>query len=718
MKNLFFICFCALLGCMGCTDDNNELTAKGGDFNIDGPAKPNDVINEKLFDVINMDYPGLEKAKSYYETGEYYQAAKEILEYYRTRANITNPNLSLMNVTATESEKSIADYALTDDRFYVKNFYENNDTQEPWSLKKDGKIDWTFSPEGATDEYQKQLHRHQWFIPQAKAYRTSNDEKYAVGWISVYSDWMTQNPQPASGPNTTSWWQLQVATRINDQVKLLEYFKNSVNFTPEYLSAFLVMFADQADFLVQYPYEEAGNILLSQGAALATAGTLLPEFKNASTWQNTGFDILSQQASEQFLEDGMHSELDLSYHINAINDYYEVIKLAEANGISGKLPATLKETLEKAARIVMNFTYPNYFESSLKKEDYKYFVPGFNDTRQASWSRSVLNRNFSHYAEMFPDNQEFRYMATYGTGTHPDIAPKIFSTSGYYVLRNGWEKASTMFILSNNYAETAPDIWSHNQADNGTFELYHNGRNFFPDSGVYAYTNTTGGSNTNRKWFRQSEVHNTLTLGATHAEEMNDGANYSATQGRLLKCSTEGDMEVLVTENEGYTNLTHRRYVFFVNKKFFVIVDEGVGAGTGTTPVNINFNLCEGNDSEVVIDEDLHGAHTDFADGNNIIVRTVKTNDDGKITLTPFAGRVSYDTNDNTTFDRKGYSVNMAAKVGRKAARFLTVIYPVQGKTENTAISGSFIKGGYDANGVSCSVTVNEQTYELNCQIQ
>lgn len=712
MKNIFFICMFSLLAFTGCTDDDDKLINGGGDFNINGPTKPNDVINEKIFDVINLDYPGLEKAKSHYEAGEYYLAAKEILEYYRTRTNVSNPNFSLMNVTVTDNEKNIADYALTDSRFYVKNFYENNDTQQPWSVVKDGKIDWGFSPEGASDEYQKQLHRHQWFIPQAKAYRTSNDEKYASSWINVYNNWIAQNPQPTGGPNTTSWWQLQVATRVNDQVKLLEYFKNSVNFTPEWLSTYLVKFAEQADFLVQYPYEQAGNILITQGAALATAGTLLPEFKNATTWQNSGFKTLSQQVQEQFLEDGMHYELDFSYHISAIADYYEIIKLAEANGIADKLPTSLKETLEKAAEVVMNFTYPSYFSGIGK-----YFVPGFNDTRQSSWSRSVLNKNFNRYTEMFPNNEYFKFMANYGNGTKPNIAPKLFSTSGYYVLRNGWDKASTMFILSNNYAETAPSIWSHNQADNGTFELYHNGRNFFPDSGVYAYTNTTGGSNNNRKWFRQSEVHNTLTLGADPTN-LNDAANYTTTQGKLLKCSTEGDTEVLVTENDGYENLTHRRYVFFVEKKFFVIVDEGIGEGTTTTPVNINFNLCEGNDDEVVIDEELHGAHTNFSDGNNIIVRTIKTNDDGKVTITPFAGRVSYDTNDNATFDRKAYSINMAAKSGRKAARFLTVIYPVQGSTDNTEISGSFIAGGYNANGVSFKVTVAGKDYEFNYQLQ
>ena len=57
MKNIFFICVCAFFACIGCTDDDNELITDGGDLEINGPSLPNDVINEKLFEVINLDYP-------------------------------------------------------------------------------------------------------------------------------------------------------------------------------------------------------------------------------------------------------------------------------------------------------------------------------------------------------------------------------------------------------------------------------------------------------------------------------------------------------------------------------------------------------------------------------------------------------------------------------------------------------------------------------------
>ena len=68
-------------------------------------------------------------------------------------------------------------------------------------------------------------------------------------------------------------------------------------------------------------------------------------------------------------------------------------------------------------------------------------------------------------------------------------------------------------ILSNNYLNNGDpknSPWSHNQPDNGTFELYHNGRNFFPDSGVceyYSYSGSTAAqTNARRAKFRSSKI--------------------------------------------------------------------------------------------------------------------------------------------------------------------------------------------------------------------
>ena len=138
MKNIFFICFCALFAFSGCADDDDDLLT-GGNVDIDllPDAKPNDVVDPQVFEAINLNYPGLEKVKEFYEAGEHYYAANALLEYYRTRTNVTNPNLSLINVTISEAEQAKADYALVDYRFHVNNFYEDKETLKPYSVKQD-----------------------------------------------------------------------------------------------------------------------------------------------------------------------------------------------------------------------------------------------------------------------------------------------------------------------------------------------------------------------------------------------------------------------------------------------------------------------------------------------------------------------------------------------------------------------------------------------------
>lgn len=107
----------------------------------------------------------------------------------------------------------------------------------------------------------------------------------------------------------------------------------------------------------------------------------------------------------------------------------------------------------------------------------------------------------------------------------------------------------------------------HCQPDNGTFELWFNGRNLFPDSGAYVYAGDEEVMKL-RNWFRQTQVHNTLTL---------DGRTIDTTESVTKLWKPEGNVQILVTENHHYEGLKHRRTVFFVDGNYFVIVDEAVG---------------------------------------------------------------------------------------------------------------------------------------------
>lgn len=86
-----------------------------------------------------------------------------------------------------------------------------------------------------------------------------------------------------------------------------------------------------------------------------------------------------------------------------------------------------------------------------------------------------------------------------------------------------------------------------------------------------------------RNWFRQTAVHNTLTL---------DNKNLETTESVTKLWKPEGNVQILVTENPSYKELKHRRSVFFVNRQYFVIVDEAIGNATGN--INLHYQLCDG----------------------------------------------------------------------------------------------------------------------------
>lgn len=705
MKSIFLIYICALVAFTGCTDDDDELSTGGNaDINLRPAPQPNDVINEKIFEVINLDYPGLEKVKEYYEANEYYYASYELLKYYRNRSDINNPNINLINPTITAFDQNVADQALTH-RFYVRNFKEKDENGKEvyYLFDKDNKIDWSYIPEAITDqEFKSQTHRHQWMLPQAKAYRVSQNEQYLQSWMEVYSDWLQTFPCPEGAVNkdAVQWYGLQPAERVLDQIDILPYFIQSTRFTPEWLSTFLTAFAEGVECIRGNYFTDGSNIYVTQVQAVTSAGILMPEFKNSEAWLNEGSQKITEQIVSQFLEDGVQNELDPSYHIGVVAGFYNIYQIAQLNNKLSLFPSTYIEQLRKAARFVMDIIYPDYT------------IDNFNDTRSVSYTKNVLLRNLRQYSEMFPEDAEMKWMSTEGKqGTVPTSSAQIYSSAGYYMLRSGWGKNSTMMILKNN--DNSANKW-HCQPDNGTFGLYRNGRNFFPDAGVYSYGGTSE-SNAERNAFLATKNHNTMTaLGATIAKDF--------MKGEFLKHEMKGNTQILVTQNQHKANLTHRRAVFFVDKKFFVLVDEGYGDGNGDK-INLNFHLRTSTANETEYD-DLsasyqYGAHTTFADNNNMLIRTfAETNSDFSVSkVTSDVSNKLGERNES----RKGYQYTIR-KPKTGAARFITVIYPFGATSEldNLNISAKFTDnsvedaGTFHENGASVEVSIAGETYELS----
>lgn len=606
--------------------------------------KQTEKINSQAFELLNLDQPGLETVKAMYKKGKMDKAATALLNYYRQRTGIIDPDINLNNIKVNKRERQWADDAL-EHTFYVHDGY-----QPAYNYGKD--INWKYWPV-KDNELRWQLHRHKWFGAMGKVYRDTKDEKYAIEWKEQYLDWIKKNPLvevthdqfemkdkeslKADIENARfAWRPLEISHRIQDQIHQFTLFLQSPNFTPAFLTEFLVNYYKHGNFILHH-YSKQGNHLLFEAQRMFFAGTFFPEFKQAPEWKQTGIDILNREIKKQVFEDGVQFELDPHYHLACINIFMRALVVANANNNMNAIPQSYKDTMEKMIEFYYNICFPDYTN------------PCFSDAKQGDPKSE--QRNYREWSKIFPKNEAIKWFATNGKkGTRPQNLSKAFLKGGFFTFRNGWNLNSTVMVV-----KAGPEGEWHAQPDNGTFDLWVNGKNLFPDSGSFIYA---GGKEVQeqRDWFRSTAQHNTLTL---------DDKDLESTESTTLLWQPEGDVQTLVTENQSYKQLKHRRTVFFVDQKYFVFVDEASGNATGK--LNLHYLLTDG---ETKMDADNGIIRTNYKPGSNVMIQCFGSQ---KLDLTQKEGFYSLAYRKKTARPNFVFSTD---KKDDQTVRFVTVIFP------------------------------------------
>ncbi|MEG1586179.1 MAG: heparinase II/III family protein [Bacteroidales bacterium] len=632
-------------------------------------------LRNEVFSLLNLDQPGLEKVKSLHDAGNDKEAAAALLDYYRNRTHINHPDVDLNNISISEKEQKWADDAM-EHTFFVHKGY-----QPSYNYGKD--INWQYWPV-EDNELRWQLHRHKWFSPMGKAYRTSGNEKYAKEWAFQYMDWIKKNPLEnikkdnyelvscgeikGNAENVRfAWRPLEVSNRLQDQTGQFLYFIPSPSFTPEFLTEFLVNYHKHA-LHIMGNYSDQGNHLLFEAQRMVYAGTFFPEFKEAREWRKSGIEIINREIGIQVYADGGQFELDPHYHLAAINIFCKALFMADVNGFRNEFPDFYLNTIENMITFYSNICFPDYSN------------PCFSDAKLGEHEAEV--KNYKIWTKLFPQNEQIRYFATEGKeGKLPQHLSKAFDKSGFFVFRNGWKEDANVMVV-----KAGPQGFWHCQPDNGTFELWFNGKNLFPDSGAYVYAGDDEVMKL-RNWFRQTKVHNTLTL---------NGKTLEKTQSETKYWNEKGDVQTLVTENPSYEGLRHRRSIFFVDNSYYVIVDEAVGPTQGE--VNLNYHLCEG---DVQVDPKKMTLTSNYAGNSNVKLYCFAN---GKIDLRKEEGWRSTDYRKRV--ERTSVSFNHK-KNSDKATRFITVIYPTQDAKNAPAVSASFKNKSFDEKALKIEVKTN-----------
>ena len=620
---------------------------------------------------INLNYPGLQKVNTLVTAGKYNEAAMELYTYYRHRTNVKHPEYNPEDVTRYAGRPAPADVLEKADKALLHQFQP----QKGYGFYDYGKdINWQYWPV-KDNEVRWQLHRVYWWQPMGLAYWYTGEEKYAQEWVLQFRDWVKKNPLGLSPENDSfAWRPLEVSERLQSLTGTFNLFIRSPHFTPQFLLEFLNSYHQQADYIPAH-YTKVGNHLLFEAQRMIYAGCFFPELKDAAAWKQSGINVLTQEIAKQVYPDGMQFELSPTYHNASIDIFLKALRMTQLNGGGNDFPESFKKTIESMIMATVNFSFPDYT------------FPMFGD----SWlvTKNAMLKQYQSWQEAFPENKVITYFATDGKqGNLPQNLSHGLTTAGFYTFRNGWDMTSTVMVL-----KASPPGEFHAQPDNGTFELWIKGRNFMPDAGCYVYSGNAE-ITAMRNWYRQTRVHQTLTL---------DNKNMDITKAGLLSWKPAASPAVLTYSNPSYSNLTHKRSVLFVDNKFFLLIDQAIGNAAGE--LGIHFQLKE--DSQPMLDTVNNEIHTTYADGNNLLIQYL-----GKQTSTLSAeeGKVSYSY--RKELPRPAF-VFEQHKTANAAPVFVTILLPYEGKVTPTVKMKENARNNFSNGTIDLTVTIDNKAYEV-----
>lgn len=637
-----------------------------------------------VFDLINLNYPGLEKVKAAVEAGNMKAASAELLSYYRAKTPVRIPDLDLCNVKASELDFKKANDALG------HTFYVHDDYQPSLNYGKD--INWEYWPVKEI-EIRVQLHRHPWWTPMGRVYRATSDERYAEEYVYEYRDWVKKNPYSkfdssqkgsiSSGdiaidaPNVFFCWRpLEIGIRLATQVEQFELFLPSKAFTPAFLTEFLSSYHHNASVLME-TFSPKGNHRLYQAQGIIYAAIVFPEFKDAAKWLETGVNILNEDLGKQVFPDGCQYEYDPQYQYGILEIYAGALRIAALNGLADKFPSACRDLYQKMLHYFIDYTYPDGV------------APSFSDNDRMPFSK--IENVFKGAVEIFPQDQVLRWFATRGAeGKEPSYKTSGYPSSGFYTFRSGWGEDDIVMAVK----ATKRGMW-HAQPDFGTFELWNAGHTLIPDAGSYVYA---GDEETMRwrRYFKNTARHSVLTL---------DNADYIDPEPEVLAWRKDGKYPYLWVGHKAYDGLYHRRAIFFVENKWFIIVDDVDGPATGT----LDLRFCMG-EERLIIDPTYRMALYLADPGKDIGLKMV--------CQTPVGTRMRvdkdwYSPQFRIKRERQVVVFETPREAGAGRQVYTTVLHPINGNrfvalcVRNVEVTDSLVKITYRVDGDTRTVTAS-----------
>ncbi|KJF42355.1 alginate lyase family protein [Draconibacterium sediminis] len=491
-----------------------------------------------MLNQFDLNYPGLEKVKAAYNSGDLVAACTQLLDYYKNEETIQY--LRREQPEISRRTDNLADTILTD-VFVVQNVRG----KVPWG--DDGHRDWYYKGPNNDEEWAWLSNRHGQISHVFNVFFETGNPKY-LEYIDLFlRDFIIKSmPYPQKKSGTSVWRGLEVAARVKVWSRIFYGTLNNKDFSDATRLLMLSSLADHAHY--NRNFHAQNNWLTMEISALATAATNFPEYKKSSEYLEYAANTISESMKGQVYPDGVQTELTSHYHNVALQNFDLFKEICDRANY--QLPVFFNKTIENMYRYAALIIRPDGNRILNNDGDLGSNVP------------LILTG-----AEKY-NKPEWEYIATNGSsGSKPVDGPSyFFPWAGQLISRSGFDKDAHW-----SFFDVGPWGSGHQHNDMLHISVSAYGRDLLVDAGRFAYRGEV--ADKFRGYARGTQGHNSVLVdgkgqlpGVSVAEKAVSDDLWAITPDYDCACGS-------FDKYEGLKEVKHNRAIMYVRNEFWVVVD-------------------------------------------------------------------------------------------------------------------------------------------------
>jgi hypothetical protein len=440
-----------------------------------------------------------------------------------------------------------------------------------------------------------ELNRHQWLVHAAITWQLTHHDRCAEAVVAHIEDWIEKNPT-GIGINWAS--SLEIAFRLIAWSWSVLLIRDAAAVTPEWFARFEDALREHATHVERFLslYFSPNTHLTGEALGLLYAAVLLPDAPRAEHWRTTARRILETEISRQVRADGVYFEQSTCYQRYTIDIYLHFLILAKRAGI-GVAPH-VERIVKSMLDVLIALRQPDGVMPGIGDEDGGMLLPlGVRQRGDcaSTFSTAAVLFNEPRFAwaakSLAPEtlwlsgaNARAAFETIEQKPPQPE-AMQVFPEGGYVVMRSGRDRNAHM--LTFDAGPLGCDHSSgHGHADLLSVQCSAFGQPYIVDAGTYCYTADSEW----RQHFRTTAAHNTIIVdGLSQVEPAGPFSWKQRCAARLLQTTMKDSIAFAEAEHDAYRDITHRRRIFFIDSRYWILIDDLSGNGAHRIDLRFQF---------------------------------------------------------------------------------------------------------------------------------